>query len=427
MPAGAWRDILTCLRSTPSLKLCLDIEAASWVRLAEDDPQSFAELKELLQHSGVQPRVEMVGGTFCQPYGWALTGESNIRQLVYGLEITRKSFPGLPVDTYAVQEPCWASCLSQILVSLGFKGAVLKNPSTAWGGYSVGVDAESVNWIGPDGTSIRTVPRNACEQLLDTWRTEAQTGSEEFAAKCVEHGISHPAGMCFQDLGWAARPNVHGEYISFVTWREYLHTVAPETKLNWRLGIEGTRCALPYGEKTIQEIARQVRSAENRLIVAEKISSMAAIFAKKPYPHGDLRTAWEKTLWAQHHDSWITATTRSGLNAWAFQVALETWDAENLCTEIIDTSLSRLVETSKPMDAIDSRRTPMTVFNALLHERNSLVEESPCSRKRAARCFVTGREYRTGRLQFLAAVSGTGTANYVVEALPDDVLPPGPS
>ncbi|HXE11062.1 MAG TPA: hypothetical protein VN633_03020 [Bryobacteraceae bacterium] len=76
----------------------------------------------------------------------------------------------------------------------------MKNPSTAWGGYAVGIDAETVNWIGSDGTPIRTVPRYACEELLDTWRTEAQTGSRAFARKCIAHGIAHPAGMCFQDL-----------------------------------------------------------------------------------------------------------------------------------------------------------------------------------------------------------------------------------
>lgn len=455
MPPGAWRDIVTRLRSTPAWKLCLDIEAASWVRLAEDDPQTFAELKELLQHSGLSSRVEMVGGTFCQPYGWAMTGESNIRQLVYGLEVIRQSFPGLPVRTYAVQEPCWASCLPQILNSLGFQSAVLKNPSTAWGGYSVGIDAETVNWIGPDGTSIRTVPRYACEELLDTWRTEAETGSKEFMTKCMEHGIAHPAGMCFQDLGWAARPKVHGDYIDFVTWREYMENVASKTTVDWRLGIEGTRCALPWGEKTIQKIARQVRSAENRLIVAEKLASLAAVFCDQPYPHHELRKAWEKTLWAQHHDSWITATTRTGVNAWAFQVASETWDTENVCTEVIDASLDRLVESSKEAGPFNSRRTAVTILNTLAHDRKGFVEivipTPPGTRSlnirdssgaiipsqvQIAREYVSdskdrvrgnarmgvlapGESIGAGRLQFLASVPSMGAAAYLVEISPE--------
>lgn len=373
MPSGAWRDIVTRLDVTPEWKLCLEIEPASWRALAQQDIEAYARLTHYLRASD-DPRVEMVGGTFAQPYGWAITGESNIRQLVRGLEVIHESFPGLTVDTYAVQEPCWASCLPQILVSLGFKAAVLKNPSTAWGGYSVGIDAETVEWIGPDGTSIRTVPRYACEELLDTWRTEAQTGSEQFAEKCVEHGIQHPAGMCFQDLGWAARPNVHGTYIRFVTWREYMASIASPTTRQWHFSMEDIRCALPWGEKTLQRIARQVRSAENRLIVAEKVASLAAIWARHPYPVDELKEAWDKTLWTQHHDVWITATTRSGRDAWAFQAAAQTWDAEATCTEIIDRSFDKILgPPAIPANPLQNT-SAVHVFNTLAHQRSGLME-----------------------------------------------------
>lgn len=65
--------------------------------------------------------------------------------------------------------------------------------------------------------------------LLDTWRTEAQTGSRAFAEKCIAQGSEHPAGMCFQDLGWAARPAAQGDYLRYVTWREYMQSVAGKT------------------------------------------------------------------------------------------------------------------------------------------------------------------------------------------------------
>jgi alpha-mannosidase len=374
MPAGAWRDIVTRLDSTPDWKLCLDIEAVSWHALLEQDPESYARMTKFLRQPPASARVEMVGGTFSQPYGWAISGESNIRQLVRGLEVIRESFPGLPVDTYAMQEPCWASCLPQILISLDFKAAVLKNPSTAWGGYSAGIDAETVNWIGPDGTSIRTVPRYACEELLDTWRTEAQTGSQAFAQKCVAHGIPHPAGMCFQDLGWVARPNVKGDYIRFVTWREYMDSVAPRTNRDWRFSMEDIRCALPWGEKTLQKLARQVRAAENKLIVAEKIAAMAAVHSGEHYPADRLQQAWNKTLWAQHHDSWITATTRTGRNAWAFQVAAETWDAEEICDAIVERSLDKLVSAGAPHGKVLTEDSTLHIFNTLGHDRSEVIE-----------------------------------------------------
>ena len=459
MPAGAWRDIVTRLETTPDWKLCLEIEPASWVRLAEDDPDAFLLLSRFLNSATAPARVEMVGGTFAQPYGWAMTGESNIRQLVRGLQVIRESFPGLTVDTYAMQEPCWASCLPQILVSLDFKAAVLKNPSTAWGGYSVGMDAETVNWIGPDGTTIRTVPRYACEELLDTWRTEAQTGSRAFAEKCVQHGIAHPAGMCFQDLGWAARPNVHGDHIRFVTWREYMQSAAGKTSRDWRFGMEDIRCALPWGEKTLQKIARQVRSAENRLIVAEKIASLATIRAQQHYPAEDLQTAWDKTLWSQHHDCWITATTRTDRDAWAFQVAAETWDAESVCTEIINRSLDRLVGTSSPQPSASEPRNFVHVFNTQAHDRSTPIEVNVATPIGARSVYIRdttgkavpsqfeitrkylsdktdrvrgsthrdvlepGESIGAGRLLFNAHVPATGQAVYTIETLFEDPAP----
>jgi alpha-mannosidase len=75
--------------------------------------------------------VEVVNGTFAQPFGWAQGGESNIRQLLRGREVIRQHFPNAVIETYAVQEPSWANCLPQLLRSLGFTAAVLKDPGAA--------------------------------------------------------------------------------------------------------------------------------------------------------------------------------------------------------------------------------------------------------------------------------------------------------
>ena len=45
-------------------------------------PQAYRELRNLLDDRAVNARVEMVNGTFSQPFGWANGGESNIRQLL---------------------------------------------------------------------------------------------------------------------------------------------------------------------------------------------------------------------------------------------------------------------------------------------------------------------------------------------------------
>ncbi|MGE5568952.1 MAG: glycoside hydrolase family 38 C-terminal domain-containing protein [Rhodospirillales bacterium] len=374
MPAGAWRDILNVFRALPDWKISFDIEAASWTDLRRQDPQAYREIQRLLEDNAVTARTEIVNGTFSQPFGWAIGGESNIRQITRGLEIIRAHFPRAVIETYAVQEPCWSSCLPQVLLSLGFTGAVLKDPGTAWGGYTAGFDAEVVEWVGPDGSSIPAVPRYACEDLLNVWETESVTGSAEFSRKCVQHGIPHPTGNCFQDLGWAARPKVKGEHIRFVTWREYLKRIAGKPQQQWRFSQEDILVTLPWGERTLQTLAQQVRAAENRVLMAEKMASMAVLFGGAQFPADRLQRAWDQLLWAQHHDAWITATTRSGRQAWAFQAASQTMETEEISDEIIAASAEAMSRGADRPPAIPLKSQGVRVFNTLAEEREGLVE-----------------------------------------------------
>jgi alpha-mannosidase len=374
MPPGCWRDILEALQTWPDWKLSLDVEPGSWEVLQHEDPAAYREMQRYLSDTRQDARVTLVGGTFAQPYGWAISGESNIRQLQHGLRQIRRHFPFAVVGVYAVQEPCWASCLPQILVSLGFKGASLKNASTAWGGYSVGFDAELVNWIGSDGSSILAVPRYACEQLVNTWETEAVAAAPDYVERCVEHGIPQPVGMCFQDLGWAARPRLARPGVRHVTWQEYLFVVAHVRAKDWHFTMEDIRTTLPWGEKTLQKVAQQSRSAEVRLLMAEKLAAMANTHVGQPWPTAVLAGAWEQVLWSQFHDSWITATTKSGRDAWAFQVAAQTLDAQDAAESLLQQSASALSlgKDDTPSHPLEPQH--LRVFNTHGYDREDLVE-----------------------------------------------------
>ncbi|MCC7153186.1 MAG: hypothetical protein IT161_01350 [Bryobacterales bacterium] len=464
MPPGSWRDILNQLRKIPAWKLTFDIEPASWEVLRREDPQAYQEILEFFSDTALTARLELANGTFSQPFGWAQGGESNIRQLQRGRQVILEHFPKAVLDTYAVQEPCWASCLPQLLRSMGFKGASLKNPGTAWGGYAAGFDAEVVNWTGPDGTSIPAVPRYACEELRNVWETESVTGSVEFAKKCVIHGIVHPAGNCFQDLGWAAKPKVTGSHIRYVTWREYLQTIAAKPTQEWRFTAEDILTSLPWGEKTLQTLAQQVRSAENKVLVAEKMASLAAVTCGAAYPETRLQRAWDQLLWAQHHDVWITATTRSGRQAWAFQAAAGTFETEEICDEIVAASAELMSRGTPTRLAEPLGPQWIRVFNTLAIEREDVVElawtcdvgtrrarvfdssgaEIPCQLQRPRKFnggqanrgldgstavpgvpdLAAGESLNAVTLVFRAKVPAMGYSTYRVEPVYDESKPP---
>ncbi|WP_179281179.1 glycoside hydrolase family 38 C-terminal domain-containing protein [Paenibacillus sp. XY044] len=338
MPLGSWTDVIRRLSLSPEWKLCLDIEPISWEALRRTDPRSYEWIRKHLLENGT-PRMEMVAASYAQPFGWVIGGESNIRHLIRGKEIVQEHFPGLTVDTYATQEPCWSSSYPQMLRSLGYKRAVLKNPGTAWAGYASGINHETVLWVGPDGTSIPCVPRYACEELQNCWETEASQMEPAFAGKCLAHGISHPVGSFLQDLGWPANPRLDGEDVQYVTWREYMDEIAEAPSAKWHFTQEDIRCTLPWGEGTLQRMSREVRAAEQAIVSAEKLASVASVARGLDYPAEKFQAAWDQLLLSQHHDAWICATTREGRQQWAWQAGAQSWMAELLSDEIRESAL----------------------------------------------------------------------------------------
>ena len=73
--------------AAPHVKTCLEMDALAYELMAEKFPEVAARLKKYL----AEDKVEMIGGTYGQPMGTMFSGESNIRQLVYGRETHSQS------------------------------------------------------------------------------------------------------------------------------------------------------------------------------------------------------------------------------------------------------------------------------------------------------------------------------------------------
>lgn len=99
MPLGAWADVVQQMEQHPNWKLGLDIEPISWDVLKRTDPKSYKKIKTYLKDQSTKARVEMLGGTYAQPFGWVIGGESIIRHLLRGREIIHEHFPEVRIDT----------------------------------------------------------------------------------------------------------------------------------------------------------------------------------------------------------------------------------------------------------------------------------------------------------------------------------------
>ena len=334
------RYMVDLLSNHPEWRMSLEIEPETWDTVLVRTPEDYERFRKIV----TDKRVEFTNPAYAQPYCYNVSGESIIRQFGYGIKSIRRHFPEVEFVTYSVEEPCFTSSLPQILNQFGFKYAVLKCPNTCWGGYTAPYGGELVNWIGPDGSSILTVPRYACEELEknSVWQTTAWGNNSKYIEACFDHGIKHPVGMTLQDAGWKGGPWIGvGDSIKnksiYVTWREYFENICNDsTKEDYRFSQEDIRVSLMWGSQVLQRIAKQVRHSENNLIMAEKMGVIANLSNGYHYRQESLDEAWRTLMLAQHHDSWIVPYNRLfEQRTWAEEIYNWTTATDMLCGGII--------------------------------------------------------------------------------------------
>ncbi len=370
--------IVDQLSMHPDWKIGLEIEPETWDTVQIRTPEAYRQFKKIA--AGEQ--IEFTNPTYAQPYCFNISGESIIRQFQYGIKKINKHFPDVRFATYSVEEPCFTSCLPQILKLFGFKYAVLKCPNTCWGGYTNAYGGELVNWVGTDGTSILAVPRYACEKLEEgsTWQTAAWCNSESYLVACREAGIKHPAGMCYQDAGWKNGPwlgsgkdtknNSH-----YIRWKDYIENVSVgKADDDWRFSQEDMRVNLMWGSQILQKIAQEVRTSENKIVMAEKISVMAHLDNGYRSNQADMDEAWRTLMLAQHHDSWIVPYNKlNGKATWAEEIKRWTDSTNSIADKVINESMLSFCNRNMAMSKMCGRDGSIRFFNTLNVRRQEAV------------------------------------------------------
>ncbi|MGN6180795.1 MAG: glycoside hydrolase family 38 C-terminal domain-containing protein [Mucilaginibacter sp.] len=337
------------LKSHPDWKINLEIEPETWDDAKKKDPVAYNEFRDLFTSDSTKNRIEYVNPDYAQSYLFDIEGESIIAQFYYGIKMVHRHFPTATFPAYSSEEPCFTSCLPEILTSFGFKYASLKNPNTCWGGYTSAYGGELVNWIGPDGTSIITSPRYAVEALQpgSTWQTIASGNSPEYIKACFAAGIKHPVGMTIQDAGWRNGPVLHTprrvyQPTEYTTWANYFENIAIKNPAdNWKFTQEDVLVSLVWGSQILQHIAQEVRISENKLISAEKLAAISKVYNGTPYPQSDFDAAWRPLMLSQHHDCWIVPYNGRPGNTWADKVVTWTNTTNRIADSIVKLDISR--------------------------------------------------------------------------------------
>ncbi|MDO5447435.1 MAG: glycoside hydrolase family 38 C-terminal domain-containing protein [Prevotellaceae bacterium] len=364
------------LQQHPDWYIGLEIEPETWDTVRVKTPEAYELFKGVI--GGRQ--VEYTNPSYAQSYLYCIEGESMIRQFQLGMAKLRSHFPDVRIETYACEEPCYTSCLPTILSQLGFKYLTLKCPNTCWGGYARNFGGQFVNLIGPDGTGMTTVPRYACEGLEpnSVWQTMGWGNTRLYWDACDKAGIKQPISMTFQDAGWTKGPWIgygqqqHGT--QYTLWSDYCEKYAPTAeKPDYRMSQEDVCPGLMWGSQVMQQLALNVRRAENYLVNAEKcmvIENLMSPGKNVQLINGETTTqmneAWRTLLLSEHHDCWIVPYNRLNIHGtWADNVALWTKASIDIARN----------EVEKALPESNGNGYGWLFFNTLPYARKQIVED----------------------------------------------------
>ena len=270
-----------------------------WVE--ENEPAMFEEIKERIQEG----RWALVGGWWVQPDCNVPGGESFVRQGLYAQRYFKEKFGVTATTGYNVDSFGHNGMLPQILKKSGMENYVFMRP----GRHEKGIESETFVWRAKDGSEVTAfrIPFEYC-----TWPKEIR----EHVLRCAGE-IKEKDGMimCFYGVGnhggGPTKQNI--DSLHAMNKEEGFPTLTLSTPDQYFKAVKESRKNLPVVTGDLlhhssgcysvhSEIKRLNRRAENRLIMAEKMSVAAKCWSNGKYPHEEFTRGWKNVLFNQFHD-----------------------------------------------------------------------------------------------------------------------------
>jgi alpha-mannosidase len=293
-------DAMEMADRPPHVKTCVNLDARAYEFMAEKFPEVTERLKPYLAAG----KVELIGGTYGQPMGTTISGESNIRQIVMGREVIRKSL-GYDMATFLEEEEFTHPQIPQMANLAGFRYASLAQLDT-WGRAGCPrQDLNAVGWQGIDGTVIPCVPKNALFGYAPDLKK--LTASADFRKLA---GLGKPLIFAWEEFGWESpeqpaylsAPDRYRalEGLEFVTLKEYLDKYGSQGKETIFLPMDAWNKSLTWGLGGDQ-VRILDRKIDALLLAAELFDGIAAALGR-PTQAAGLDKAWRDLLASQSHD-----------------------------------------------------------------------------------------------------------------------------
>lgn len=306
------------LRRFPYLTVCLELGGHSFEAVQQEDP-GFVQQK--LRPLISQGRIEILGGTYTEPYAQLVGWQSNIRQFAEGLAAIHDAL-GQRVDTFIAEEIFFHPQVPQLLRLFGLKYASLNGQNN---GSLPFLDQALISWEGLDGTMISTIPYNRWD-ITSSEQNRSLTSHVDAEARAQNALFSIWAEIWPPGLDWGASyqpydegiESLHAAGARSLGLSAYMHTrCKPGDKLpRYRYHMDDVTLLFgwPENKDTLwakiggwgyegDALLKQTCELEHQLNAAEQLLSLAP----DPGRTVELRDLWKKFLLTENHDCFIVS------------------------------------------------------------------------------------------------------------------------
>jgi len=296
---STFRSALDRMKETPDFTFTASsAQFYEWV--AETDPKMLEEIRQRVEEG----RWVLVGGWWVEPDMNIPSGESLVRQGLYGQLLLQKLFGRMAQVGYNPDSFGHPATVPQILKLQGLDAYVFMRPQA----HEKNLPSDLFWWEGPDGERVLTyrIPFSynddeRVEGRLRRMISELREPTNNLMAfyGAGDHG-GGPTKLNIQSI-LDVQKQPGAPMVLFSTPDRYFY----EARRIPNLPV--VRDDLQHhavGCYTAQsEIKKNNRLAEMLLVTGEKLASLGAVVVGFEYPRAEFTAAWKKVLFQQFHDS----------------------------------------------------------------------------------------------------------------------------
>jgi alpha-mannosidase len=365
---NTFESVLRLQADFPELIFCHSTPALyAWVE--EHRPDLFRQI----QAQVAAGRWEVVGGLWVEPELNLISGESIVRQLLYGQRYIQAKFGKLSPVAWLPDTFGFCATLPQFLVNAGVEFFVTQK--LRWNDTSQ-FDYDAFWWRSPDGSQIFSMMSALIGQGIDPvqmatyayeWQTKTGFKQSLWLPGVGDHGGGPTRDMLETAQRWQ-RSDVFPD-LEFTTSEKYLQQIQEQASnflptWNDELYLEFHRgCYTTHADQK-----RYNRRCENLLYQAELFATLATLSCGVTYPL-DIQRAWKQVLFNQFHDILPGSSITQ-----VYQDALPEWQqVEAVGTKILQESLLAIACQTILPPPPHPEAQPIFIFNALNWQRSEVV------------------------------------------------------